>query len=48
MLRLLVAVASLAVEHGLYSVQASAVSAHRLSNGGSWTLELRLSRGAQA
>ena len=47
-LRLLVVVASLAVEHGLYSEQASAVSAHRLSNGGSWILELRLSHGSQA
>ena len=43
-LRLLVVVASLAVEHGLYSVQASVVSAHRLSKCGSRTLELRLSR----
>ena len=45
----LIVVASLAVEHGLYSMQPSVVSAHRLSNCGSWTLELRLSRGgAQA
>ena len=46
---LLIAVASLFVDYGLLGARASVVVALRLSSGGSWALERRLSNcGAQA
>ena len=46
---LLIAVASVVAEHGLYGTRASVVVARRLSSCGSWTLERRLSsRGVRA
>ena len=48
-LRLLIMVASLTVEHGLQGTQASAVAARGLNSCSSWALEHRLnSRGAGA
>ena len=40
---LLIMVASLAVEHGLYGTRASIIVAYWLSSFSSWTLEFRLS-----
>ena len=45
---LLIAMASLVVEHRLYGSQASVAEAHGLRSCGSWALEHRLNCGAQA